>query len=87
MTRQQAEARGRVAPILAELHRTVQEADTTLASAQRVLGSGALAASPESAALPGTLYEFKRAAQSLREFTDFLDRHPEALIQGRGNRG
>ncbi len=81
------EARGRVAPILAELHRTVQEADTALASAQRVLGSGALAASPEAAALPGTLYEFKRAAQSLREFTDFLDRHPEALIQGRGNRG
>ena len=81
------EARGRVAPVLAELHRTVEEADTTLASAQRVLGSGALAASPETAGLPGTLYEFKRAAQSLREFTDFLDRHPEALIQGRGSRG
>ncbi|MBV9750089.1 MAG: MCE family protein [Acetobacteraceae bacterium] len=81
------EARGRVAPILAELHRTVQEADSALASAQRVLGSGAVAPTPETAGLPGTLYEFKRAAQSLREFTDFLDRHPEALIQGRGSRG
>ena len=81
------EARSRVAPILAELHRTVQEADSTLASAERVLGSGAIAAAPETAGLPGTLYEFKRAAQSLREFTDFLDRHPEALIQGRGSRG
>ena len=81
------EARGRVAPILAELHRTADEADRTLASAERVLGSGAAAAAPETAGLPGTLYEFKRAAQSLREFTDFLDRHPEALIQGRGSRG
>lgn len=81
------EARGRVAPILAELHRTVQEADSTLASAERVLGSSPVTAGPETAGLPGTLYEFKRAAQALREFTDFLDRHPEALLQGRGKHG
>ena len=39
---------------------------------------------PESADVPQALYEVTRAARSLRELSDFLDRHPEALIEGRG---
>ena len=31
----------------------------------------------------GTLAEVKRAAQSLRVLTDYLERHPEALIRGK----
>ena len=31
----------------------------------------------------GTLSEVKRAAQSIRVLTDYLERHPEALIRGK----
>jgi paraquat-inducible protein B len=33
--------------------------------------------------LEGTLAEFQRAAQSLRVLSDYLQRHPEALLRGK----
>ena len=39
------------------------------------------------AGLGSTLYELNRAARSLRELADYLDRHPEALVRGRGDAG
>jgi paraquat-inducible protein B len=33
--------------------------------------------------LRDALREMSRAAQSLRVFTDYLERHPEALIRGK----
>ncbi len=81
-----AQARAEIGPILAEIRRTSREAQQTLASAQDVMGGGAQASeAPGSAGLPGTLYELKRAARSLRELSDYLDRHPEALLRGKGN--
>jgi paraquat-inducible protein B len=81
-----AQARSEVGPILAEIRRTAREAQQTLASAQTVMGGGTQASeAPGSAGLPSTLYELKRAARSLRELSDYLDRHPEALLRGKGN--
>jgi paraquat-inducible protein B len=33
--------------------------------------------------LAGTLADMRDAARSLRVFTDYLDRHPEALLRGK----
>jgi paraquat-inducible protein B len=30
------------------------------------------------------MYELSRAAKSLRSLADYLDRHPEALLRGKG---
>jgi len=34
-----------------------------------------------------TLDEIGAAAKSLKSFLDYLERHPEALLQGKGGRG
>jgi len=82
------QARERIGPILAEVHRAAAEAQATLASAKSVFGSGAQAGSqPNTAGVPDTLYELARAARSLRQLSDFLDRHPESLLTGRGKGG
>jgi paraquat-inducible protein B len=39
---------------------------------------------PGTGNLSDTLYELNRAARSLRELADYLDRHPEALLHGKG---
>lgn len=78
------QARAEVGPILAQIRSTAREAQQTLASVQSIMGGGARAGEqPDTAGLPSTLYELKRAARSLRELSDYLDRHPEALLQGK----
>ncbi len=80
-------ARRSVPPALAKLRASVAEAQVTLAEARGMLSqTGSAAAGPQSDALPNTLYEVTRAARSMRELADFLDRHPEALVTGRGAR-
>jgi paraquat-inducible protein B len=83
-----AEARKQVAPVLAQLHKAADQAEATLASARSLLGNAGTAQnSVQTAGLPATLYELTRAARSLRELSDYLDRHPEALLQGKGKSG
>lgn len=82
------QVRERVGPILTELHQVANEAQQTLASAKSVFGSGAQNQNqPNTAGVPDTLYELARAARSLRELADYLDRHPEALLTGKGKNG
>lgn len=81
-----AQARDQVGPILAELRQVAGEAEQTLASAKSVFGSGGQN-QPNTAGLPDTLYELARAARSLRQLSDYLDRHPEALLMGKGKNG
>ena len=58
---------------------TLAEAEKTLATArQRFRGD-----SEQLYRLSGTLAELERAARSMREFFDYIERHPEALIQGK----
>ena len=80
------QAREQVRPILDQLHEVAAEAQQTLASAKSVFGSGPQNQA-NAAGLPDTLYELERAARSLRELADYLDRHPEALLMGKGKNG
>jgi paraquat-inducible protein B len=80
-----AEARSQLPPALRSARRSIAEAEATLASAQALVAANpGQSSQPESADVPQALYEITRAARSLRELSDFLDQHPEALIEGRG---
>jgi paraquat-inducible protein B len=66
--------------IVAEIRRTIASADDVLKNADATLvGRNA----PAQQDLRETLQEITRAARSLRVLTDFLERHPEALIRGK----
>lgn len=79
-----ADARRQVGPILTDVRRAAAQAQDAVRAARGVMtGNGANPNSVQTAALPETLYELTRAARSLRELADYLDRHPEALIEGK----
>jgi paraquat-inducible protein B len=62
------------------------EAKATLQQAQKTLGSANSALSDDSPLqqnIGQTMQELQRTARSLRVLTDYLGRHPEALIRGR----
>ena len=66
-------------PLIASLKATADAAQVAAQSASGTLGpDGALATQ-----LPGLLQQVSDAARSLRELADFLQRHPEALLNGR----
>ncbi len=70
--------------ILKSLKGASQEAHAALQSGNALLHSqGSAANAPESTTLPRALYELSRTAQSLRELTDYLNSHPNALIFGK----
>ncbi len=77
-------ARGEVGPTLEQARKTVTEAQQTIAAARALLAqNGGISGRPGSAGVPDTLYEMSRAARALRELSDYLDRHPEALLEGK----
>lgn len=65
--------------VLPEMKQTLEQARKTLGNAERTLSSDA----PVQQDLRDTLSEVGRAAQSVRELTDYLSRHPEALLRGK----
>jgi paraquat-inducible protein B len=65
--------------IMPEARTTLEEARKTLGTARQTLSADA----PLQHDLRETLREVARAAQSLRGLTDYLERHPEALIRGK----
>jgi paraquat-inducible protein B len=62
-----------------EAQATLAEARTTLDAAKQTLSADA----PLQQDLREALREMGKAAQSLRDLTDYLDRHPESLIRGK----
>jgi paraquat-inducible protein B len=62
-----------------EFKRAIEEARETVSRAERLLQQD----SPLQVEMRDTLREVGRSAQSLRTLTDYLDRHPEALIRGK----
>ena len=69
-----------VGPLVASLRGVAQTADRTMASLDTMVGS-------ESALqyeLPRLVEQLTAAARSIRVFADYLERHPEALIRGKG---
>jgi paraquat-inducible protein B len=81
-----ADARVQVGPLLSGLHDVLNSADDTLKRASVTISNAGDAVSGEgqgSGDLAGTLRELKEAARSLHVLTDYLDNHPESLIQGK----
>ena len=62
---------------------TLRQAQTTLASIQRTVGSGSVLTDNAKS----VMQELSRAARSIRVFADYLDRHPEALLRGKAGGG
>ena len=68
-----------LAPVLERLGETLQAAENTLNAARMQLRGD----SAQVYQLQSTLKEVEGAAAALREFFDYLERNPEALIQGK----
>ena len=62
-----------------ELKATLEQARRTLSAAEATLSSD----SPLQADLRETLNEVRRAAESTRTLTDYLERHPDSLLRGK----
>ncbi|MCW3479460.1 MlaD family protein [Neisseriaceae bacterium JH1-16] len=67
---------GQVAP---EAQKTLQQLNETLQSAQRTLSPD----SPAQQDVRAAAQEVSKAAQSFRALSDYLERHPEALVRGK----
>ena len=66
--------------VLKSLRATSDAAQRTLALIQQRAGGSA----PSNTDLPQLMSELSQAARSVRELADYLNRHPEALLRGRG---
>ena len=71
--------RTEIAPVLAGLARTLETADETLMAVRLQLRGESAQVYP----LQSTLREVELAATALRDFFDYLERNPEALIRGK----
>jgi paraquat-inducible protein B len=74
-----ANADAHIGPLAASIEKAAAAAEATLSDARSVLGED----SPERDQLSQALQEITKAARSLRTLTDYLDRHPEAVIVGK----
>jgi paraquat-inducible protein B len=77
----------KVGPLLDDSQKTLAEARTTLKQGTRTLKTvdeDLSADSPLMVELENTLQEFSAMARSMRLLADFLKRHPESLLQGKG---
>lgn len=69
------------------LNKTLGDLDLTLASARATLDNANTVVEPNSvqrSELDQTLRELSGAARSVRVLADYLERHPEALLRGKG---
>ncbi len=70
---------GELRPALQRLEQTLAEAQATFGAARRQLqGEG-----EQARELQATLEELEQAAAAAQRFFDYLERHPEALLQGK----
>ncbi|QJD59701.1 MCE family protein [Pseudomonas sp. gcc21] len=71
------------ADVLPQLQRTLEQSEQTLQNANQALAPD----SPQRQELGDTLEEVQRAVRSVRVLSDYLGRHPEALLRGRKDGG
>ncbi|QWT18487.1 MCE family protein [Bacillus sp. NP157] len=69
--------------LLPEAKKTLQGVNRTVGTANDALSES----SPLQQNIANTLEELQRTVRSVRAFTDYLGRHPEALLRGRGADG
>ena len=87
------EVKPRIAPLagrfdsgVSRLEATLQKLDLTLGSVKTSLGSFDTLVDPQAPLvyqLTTTLTDLSEAARSIRQFADYLDRNPNALLTGR----
>jgi paraquat-inducible protein B len=70
----------RIGPLIGNLNDTAAELAGTATALRRVVESGG---ANEDASLPEAIKQISDAARSIKTLTDYLDRHPEALIRGK----
>jgi paraquat-inducible protein B len=77
----------KVDPLISEVDETVKaladaskQAEKTLRAVENIVGDNSVV----TVELTKTLREFSSAARSIRNLSDYLSRHPEALIRGKG---
>jgi paraquat-inducible protein B len=78
---------GQVKPVRSSLDQTLASVATAAASADRVMRHAENVTDPNSQSMTDlrkALNELSNAARALRNLADYLDRHPEALIKGKG---
>jgi paraquat-inducible protein B len=68
-----------ITALISRLRTTADDLDATAKSAQKVVGGTAT-----QNGLNTSVQEITQAARALRSLAEYLDRHPEALIKGRG---
>lgn len=72
--------------LIAKLRVVAIQTNAAVRSARSLLDnqSGVTATGMETAGLSQTLYQLSEAARAIRQLANYLDRHPSALIRGRG---
>jgi ABC-type transporter Mla subunit MlaD len=76
-----AEAKPQIGPLITKLNQAADDVAGTAAAARSVLsGDGG----KQDANLPAAIEQLTDAARSIRMLADYLGRHPEALIKGKG---
>lgn len=77
---------GKIIPLAAKLAKVAEEAQVVLKQADLMFANGEKLVAPDSALnvkIANTLQQFSSAARSLQLLTDYLERHPEALLRGK----
>jgi len=69
-----------IGPLIGKLHDAAAELSGTATALRQVVESGGPNAD---ASLPDAIRQITEAARSIKTLTDYLDRHPEALIRGK----
>lgn len=69
--------------VVPQIDDTLQEFRRTMGVAERLLAAD----SPVQQDIHDALHQLQRAAESLHDLTEFLERHPESLIRGRKEEG
>jgi paraquat-inducible protein B len=69
-----------IGPLIGKLNDAVAELSGTATALRQIAESGG---SNEDASLPEAIRQITEAARSIKTLTEYLDRHPEALIRGK----
>jgi len=69
-----------IGPLIGTLHEAIAELAGTATALRQVMETGG---PNEDASLPDAIRQITEAARSIKTLTDYLDRHPEALIRGK----
>jgi paraquat-inducible protein B len=75
-----AQAKPQIGPLLTKLNQAADQLSQAAEAAKTVIGGKSMT---EDSDLPGALRQLTEAARSLRSLSDYLGRHPEAILKGK----